>query len=114
MIYMKKSRKNSNDHPIHLLDNIEQIDVVLSKKERQKLEKMFENIANFNLISDFIEENVVKPGIGEKDFLDLYYIITKIFNFKSTEHSIKKTNMGFTRTFFELPELISEKIHKII
>lgn len=105
---MKKTRNIFDDNPIHVLDDIEENNVILSKQERIRLEEMFESIDDFNLIYDFIEEKIVKNGISENDLLTTYNIISKL-NQKRARPKIVE-NMSLTRSFFELPEILSRKI----
>ena len=105
---MKKTRNIGDDNPLNVLDNIEENNVILSKQERSRLEEMFESIDDFNLIYDFIEEKIVKSGISENDLLQTYNIITKINQNRAHPKTVEK--MSLTRSFFELPEILSKRI----
>lgn len=111
LINMKKTHNKSKDNPLYLLEDIEESKVILSKQEIDKLEEMFESIDNFNVIFEFIEENIVKKGISEHDLLSTYNIITKTLQ---SNHQKTGEKIGYTQIFFEIPEILSRKLRTIL
>jgi len=109
---MKKACTASKGNPMYLLDDIEDTKVMLSKQEIYKLEEMFESIDNFTEVFEFIEEKIVKKGISEHELLSLYKIITKTLHNINQQKATEK--ISYTRTFFELPEILSRKLRTII
>ena len=95
-----------------MLKNIENIDAVLSEYELQKLRKMYSTIENFNEITESLTKNIVSNKINESDLISIFNLIKKTAKTGEkiqpvTDYSTKR---GLVRSFFELPEILSNKL----
>jgi len=107
----KKPKRYS--YAINILDDIENVDLILTEEEVKKINTLFKSIDNFNQITEQMEKVIIKNNVTESDFRILFNSVKKIVahkvgnNIKSSEYRRK---MGLTQTFFELPEIISRKL----
>jgi hypothetical protein len=110
---MEKTKKSIKDSKksMSVLDDIEKVKEVLTEEELRTLDELFYSMNDFNQILDDIENLIIKNNLNEGDLGQLFKIIIKIKE-NRIELKVKKKSdkMGMTKSFFELPEIISRKI----
>ena len=108
----KKPKRYS--YAINILDDIENVDLILTEEEVKKINTLFKSIDNFNQITEQMEKVIIKNNVTESDFRILFNSVKKIVAHKVGSNLQKpseyKRKMGLTQTFFELPEIISKKL----
>ena len=108
----KKSRENK-DNPIYLLNNIEDVNAILSEDELYKIREMFNSIDNFNEITEGIEKNIMKNRLNKNDFIAMFNLVDKIAHNRDKARPLEldyPEKMGLAKSFFELPEIISRRL----
>lgn len=108
-----KTLRKMKENPIYLLNNIEDVNSILSESELNELKKMFNSIENFNEISEGIEKNIVKNRLNKCDIITIFNLVEKISHNRDNENHIKHVHsekVGLARSFFELPEIISRRM----
>jgi hypothetical protein len=105
---MDKPNKEREKNDILLaLDDIEEIDTILSEKEIRILNNIFSDFNDFTRIIDDIDTAISDRVIDSRDVGLLYHSISKLVNHRSKNRIIRKENRA--RWFFEFPEMIIEK-----
>jgi hypothetical protein len=100
-----------DNHPLDILDNIEVVDEILSDSEMRLINNVFKDLNDFYIITDKIDFAISENIINEADVRTLYYSILKVVNSKDkTRNKKKRKDRHILRAFFELPEIIYEKI----
>lgn len=108
---MNASKNKENENPINMLHDIEDIDTVLNKDELKIINSLFNSIDNFNQLTDSIEKGLIKNKLNEYQIKMLFNSIIKVANYKKYERKHEKPEkLGLTKTFFELPEIITRRI----
>ena len=91
------------------IEDCEAIDVVLDVEEIKLLNKVFDEIEDFEHITDCLERAVSDNKINHSQLNQLYKIFTKTVYLKVSLNR-NTPPKGFAKTFFELPEIISKKL----
>jgi len=89
------------------LDDIEQIDIILSKRELRLLNNVFSDLNDFTRIVDNIDDAISEGIIDTRDVGLMYQSIMKLVKHKSKTGMISKGSKA--RWFFEFPEMVREK-----
>ena len=94
------------------IEDIENVDTVLTEEEVILLNKVFSELYAFDQITDDLEVALSDNKINHSQLNQLYKIFTKTVYLKV---SLNRNNppKGFAKTFFELPEIISKKLFSI-
>jgi hypothetical protein len=99
-----------NNKPLDGLDNIEDIDHILSEEDLRIINKVFDSTDHFYQIIDTFENALSNKDIEKKEMKRALFSISKILNYKRitsrTKNQKKKRSLLF-RLLFELPELIT-------
>jgi hypothetical protein len=111
---MDDSKENSiNDNPLYMLHDMENVQEVLNSAELKTINNLFNSLDNFNHILFTLEEDVVKNNITINDLKIVFNSIIKLVEHRNIKNIKRDKKMGLTKTFFELPEIISRKILQI-
>lgn len=109
---MDKPKKSQIDDDAFLgLDDIEEIDIILSTREIRLLNNIFSDLDDFTKIVDSIDEAISDRVIDSRDISIFYYSIMKMVNHRSKARIFKKDSRA--RWFFEFPERILEKYLRV-
>lgn len=104
----ENKNKNKSIDPLASLDDIENVNEVLSKSDIHLINSVFNNIEDFNQIIDNFEYAIGEKEIDKKDLERILDSIFEVVNYRIREKvqkSKKKRSLLF-RLIFELPELI--------
>lgn len=89
------------------LDDIEEIDTMLSEREMRLLNNIFSDLNEFTRIVDNIDEAISEGIIDSREVKLMNRSIMKLVKHRSKIRMISKESKA--RWFFELPEMIREK-----
>ena len=103
-----------NKDPLDNLYNIEDIDTILNEEEIRLINNVFNELEEFNQITDSLENALSKNLITDYQLNKIFKTIKKIVYHKTSLKMGKQAKKSLVRTFFELPEIISKKIHLLI
>ncbi|MFC1803737.1 hypothetical protein ACFL0D_07215 [Thermoproteota archaeon] len=103
-----------NKGPLDDLDNIENIEVVLDEEELRLINLVFNEVEEFNQITDTLEQALSSNIISHYQFKKIFKTIIKVVYYKISLNMPLQAKKSLVRTFFELPEIISKKIHLFI
>lgn len=101
----KKAQKKND--LLSALDDIEEIDTILSEREKRLLNNIFSDLNDFTRIVDDIDDAISDRIIDSRDVGLLYHSMSKIINHRSKARMVRKESRA--RWFFEFPEMILEK-----
>jgi len=105
---MDKPKKEQKKNDVLLaLDDIEEIDTILSEREIRILNNIFSDLNDFTRIVDNIDDAISDRIIDSRDVGLLYQSISKLVNHRSKGRIVRKENRALW--FFEFPEMIIEK-----
>ena len=93
------------------IEDMEIIDVVLNEEELNLLHSVFNELNDFEQITDCLEMAVSNNKINHTQLNQLYKIFTKTIYFKVSLNRNTKPKKGIIKTFFELPEIISKRFY---
>lgn len=112
---MDDSKENSkvNDNPLYILHDMENVQDFLNNEELKTINNLFNSLDNFNHILFTLEKDAVKNNITINDLKMVFNSIIKLVEYKNIKNIKRDKKMGLTKTFFELPEIISRKILQI-
>ena len=103
----KPKRAQKRNDILSALDNIEEIDVILSEREIRLLNNIFSDLNDFTRIVDNIDDAISDRIIDSRDVGVLYQSISKLVSHRSKARRVRKESRA--RWFFEFPEMIIEK-----
>ena len=103
----KPKRAQKRNDALSALDDIEEIDVILSEREIRLLNNIFSDLNDFTRIVDNIDDAISDRIIDSRDVGVLYQSISKLVNHRSKARWVRKESRA--RWFFEFPEMIIEK-----
>ena len=106
---MNTSLKNNKD-PLSDLYNIENIQTILNEEEIQLISNIFNEIEEFNQITDTIENALSDNRTNHQQLNKIFKTIKKVAYYKTLLKIQEQPKKSLVRTFFELPEIISKKI----
>lgn len=101
----KKDQRKTD--PLSALDDIEEIDTILSEREIRLLNNIFSDLKDFIKIVDNIDDAISDRTIDPRDVDVLYRSISKLVTHRSRGRIVRKESKA--RWFFEFPEIIIEK-----
>ena len=104
----KPKRAQKRNDILSALDNIEEIDVILSEREIRLLNNIFSDLNDFTRIVDNIDTALSEREIDSRDVGVLYQSISKLVDHRSKARRVRKDSSA--RWFFEFPEMIMEKL----
>ena len=110
---MNKGLKKNKNPPINL-DEIENIQTILNEEEIRLISNIFNEIEEFYQITDTIENALSDNRTNYQQLNTLFKTIKKVSYYKILQKKQDQTKKSLARTFFELPEIISKKIHLYI
>ena len=97
--------------PLIDLYNIEDIQTMLNDEEIRLINTVFNDIEEVNQITDTIENALSNNRTNYQQLNKIFKTITKIAYYNTTLKVRTQPKKSIFRTFFELPEIISKKIH---
>jgi len=107
---ISKEKSSIDDKPLKMLEEIENIQEILTDSEIRLVNNVFFNMEDFYRITENIEMALSDNKIDRRDLRVLYNSILKVvihkYKIKVTEEKQKKHN--YIRTFFDLPEIINK------
>lgn len=98
------------ENPLDMLDNVEDIQTVLSDEELMLINIVFSELEGFDQITDDLEKALSKNIITHNQLTKIFKIITKTVYYKISLKMNTPAKKGLARTFFELPEIISKRL----
>ncbi len=100
--------------PYEIPEDFQRLVEGLNETEYYIVNCIFENWADFYRIIMNIEDALSRDLIKETDIQNLYQVIQKMVANRGKSNEVEK-HTSFTRTFFELPEIIHKHLtrHKI-
>ena len=109
---MNKPKKSQIENDALLgLDDIDEIDIILSKREIRLLNNIFSDLNDFTRIVDSIDDAISDRIIDSRDVSILYHSIMKLVNHRSKARIFRKDSKA--RWFFEFPEMILKKYLRV-
>ena len=110
---MNSGLKTDKD-PLIDLYNIEDIQTILNDEEIRLINNVFNEMEEFNQITDTIENALSNNRTNHQQLNKIFKTIIKIAYYKTALKVREPRKKSFFKTFFELPEIISKKIHLYI
>ena len=107
-------RLKNNKGPLEGLDNIENIEDVLDPEELRLINIVFDELEEFNQITDTLENALTNNMISHYQFKKIFRTIIKMVYYKVFINMPSQPKKSLVQTFFELPEIISKKIQLFI
>lgn len=107
---MSKRLKKNKDS-LNNIYNIENINMILDEEEIKVINKLFNELEDFFQITDNIENALTDNRINYNQINTLFDTIKKVAYYKTSLKTHKAPKKNLVRTLFELPEIISKKIH---
>ena len=105
-----KEKPGTGDNPLHILEDIENIQEILDDQERRLLNDVFVDMKDFYRITECIELALSERIIERRDLRVLYSSILKVVmhnhHVRMAEEKQEKRN--YLRAFFDLPEILSK------
>ena len=109
-----KKEENRIDKLELNLENIENINEVLTREELDEINSLFISLENFSQIIDDIENIINKNDLNEKSVAKLFTLILNIREKRNVQLPAKSDRMGLMKTFFELPEILRAHAHILL
>ena len=106
---LKKEQKKND--ALLALDDIEEIDTILSERELRLLNNIFSDLNDFIRIVDNVDDAISDRIIVSRDVGLLYQSISKLVNHRRKGRIVRKESRA--RWFFEFPEMIIEKYLRV-
>ena len=103
----KLSKSKIENDALSQLDDIEEMDTILSESEIRLLNNIFSNLNDFTKIVDDIDEAILEGIIDTKDVSIMYQSIMKLVKHRCKTRIFCKESKA--RWFFEFLEMIREK-----
>ena len=103
-----------NEKKLYNLETIENVDIILNQEELKLLNKVFYELNGFDQMTDELGKAISDNKINHLQLNQILKIITKTVYFKMELNSSSQPKKGIINTFFEIPEIISKKVHLYI
>jgi hypothetical protein len=100
--------------PLRDLYNIDLVGKILEEEELRLINLVFDEFDDFNQITDAMEDMISKNVINDFQLQRILKTIKKVVYYKVSLNLPSQEKKSLMRTFFELPEIISKKIHLFI
>jgi len=105
-----KEKSGMDDNPLSILEDIENIQEILSDQEIRLVNNIFVDMIDFYRITECIELALSEKKIDRRDLRVFYNSILKVVmhNYHVQLAEKKQNERNYLRVFFDLPEILNE------